>query len=60
MVLEFIHILLPYFFIAHHIMIKTFSSLDMTKHIVRKGPYFVTEVIFGQKCINLLQQNAYN
>jgi len=32
----------------------------MTKHIVRKGPYFVTEVIFGQKCINLLQQNAYN
>jgi len=24
-----------------------------------KVPYFVTEVISGQKCINLLQQNAY-
>jgi len=23
-------------------------------------PYFVTEVIFGQTFINLLQQNAYN
>jgi len=44
-------------------MIKTFSSLDKThcqKGMSLKVPYFVTEVIFGQKFINLLQQNAYN
>jgi len=46
---------LPYFFIAHHIMIKTISNGSSLK-----VPYFVTEVIFGQKSINLLQQNAYN
>jgi len=43
-------------------MIKTFSSLDKThfqKGLSLKVPYFVTEVIFGQKFINLLQQNAY-
>jgi len=37
-------------------MIKTFSSLDKThcqKGLNLKVPYFVTEVIFGQKCINL-------
>jgi len=54
---------LPYFFIAHHIMIKSFSNLDKThcqKGLSLKVPYFVTEVIFGRKFINLLQENAYN
>jgi len=44
-------------------MIKTFSSLDKTncqKCLSLEVPYFVTEVKFGQKCINLLEQNAYN
>jgi len=44
-------------------MIKTFSSLDKThcqKGLSLKVPYIVTEMIFGQKCINLLEQNAYN
>jgi len=44
-------------------MIKTFSNLDKThcqKGLSLKITYFVTEVIFGQKFINLLQQNAYN
>jgi len=43
-------------------MIKTFSSLNKThcqKGLSLKVPYFVTEVIFGQKCIHFLQQNAY-
>jgi len=50
---------LPYFFIAHHIMIKTFSNLDKThcqKSLSLEVPYFVTEVIFGQKFIDLLWQ----
>jgi len=40
-------------------MIKTFSNLDKT-HCQKglKVPYFVTEVIFGQKFINLLQKHT--
>jgi len=54
-----------YFVILFHcpFMIKTFSSLDKThcqKGLSLKVLYFVTEVISGQKCINLLKQKAYN
>jgi len=57
------HILCHTFSLPIIIYDKTFSSLDIThcqKSLSLKVAYFVTEVIFGQKCINLLQQNAYN
>jgi len=41
-------------------MIKTFSNLAKThyqKGMCLKFPNFVTELIFGQKCIILLRQN---
>jgi len=43
-------------FIAHHIYDKTHYQKGLSLRV----PYFVKEVKFGQKCINLLQQNAYN
>jgi len=46
-------------------MIKNlFLNLDKThnvrKVLILKVTYFVTEMIFGQKFIHLLWQNAYN
>jgi len=59
---EFIHILCHSFSLPIIIYDQNlYYRLDKTqKGLSLKVPYFVTEVIFGQKFINLLQQNVYN